>query len=179
MDDKSGRQWFGKDSKEYQSSKAAYDRFLEERRTGVNQAYEKEYQEKVKAGAGTQTQAEFEGTTTSSSNSSADTSTTPKKSYGDYWKSKFADIRQKAEENAASIDWFGKDQSTIKARNRMLDFGGNINDNNFNNAPGTAYIDKTGRYRDNELEKAISAFPKNGKPVGYKMGGFGSKNKNK
>lgn len=95
----------------------------------------------------------------------------------DLAKDRLATWDKNANDKAKSINFFdGKDQSIIKSTNAALDFAGNAANNNFSNAPYSAYIDKTGQYRDNELEKAMSsAFNKNGKPASYTMGGFASK----
>lgn len=94
------------------------------------------------------------------------------------FKDRMSNISFNANRTAKNTDLLTpKSQQGIRGRNAALDFAGNITDQNFSNAPYTAYVDKTGSYRDNFLEDKMnnnSVANKKGSPA-YKMGGFMSK----
>lgn len=94
------------------------------------------------------------------------------------FKDRMSNISFNADRTAKNTDLLNpKSQQGIRGRNAALDFASNITNQDFSNAPYTAYVDKTGSYRDNFLEDKMnnnSMANKKG-TVAYKMGGFMSK----
>lgn len=137
---------YGKDSEEYKSSKAAYDRYLRERTEGVNPYNTARSKENIKAPEGTQTKSEFEN--------------------------KFGDgnmgVHQIKSTTADSIKFHNPTMPSSSST--ISDFSGS-----------GSYLNR-GPQPTNEQQLQNFFSLKNNPPAigtkrGYKMGGYGTKNK--
>ena len=170
---------YGEESKEYESAKGAYDRFLEERKQGVNQAYQKEYKENVKAGKGTQTKAEFEGGGSSSNTSTNISNRFSNMSLGEM-ETAIGGGNKKPSlftpgSSGLNIGNYQKDRTNSLSQ---FSFGGS---NNLS-GPSSSSTTQTSNFNiltsDPDKAQLGSGVQKRGNVGrGYKMGGYGNKNK--
>lgn len=177
---------YGENSQEYKSAKGAYDRFLRERELGINQAYTKDYNEKVKADANTQTQAEFEGGGTNNNASSGNGTSNIS---GRFSGKSLGQIENAINNAGKKPSLFTPGSSGLNIGNYQTDrtnklsqfsFGGS---NNLS-SPTSSSATQTSNFNiltgDPDKAQLGSGVQKRGNVGrGYKMGGFGSKNKNK